>query len=84
MLLSGIRISRKLSLPYLTKRCLKYYLGREQSFDKDFRVQFSIFSSVAYKINNVYPDRGPNTARVAPHPARVSVGGMRLLGDHSP
>ena len=26
------------------KRCIKYYLGREQSFDKGFRVQFSIFS----------------------------------------
>ena len=55
MLLSEIQNSLKLALPYQTKRCLKYYLGRAQSFDKGFRVQFSIFSeiptigSVAYK-----------------------------------
>ena len=66
MLLSEIQNSLKLALPYLTKRCLKYYLGREQSFDKGSRVQFSIFSektvkfqpsvgykSVAYKIKSV-------------------------------
>ena len=35
------KISLKLALPYLIKRCSKYYLGREQSFDKGFRVQFS-------------------------------------------
>ena len=40
MLLSEIQNSLKLALPYLTKRCLKCYLGREQSFDK---------GSVAYK-----------------------------------
>ena len=28
MLLSEIQNSLKLALPYLTKRCLKYYLGR--------------------------------------------------------
>ena len=32
MLLSEIQNSLKLALPYLTKRCLKYYLGRKQSF----------------------------------------------------
>ena len=45
-MLSEIHNSLKLALPYLSKRCLKYYLGREQSFDKGFRVQFSIFSEV--------------------------------------
>ena len=30
MLLSEIQNSTKFALPYLTKRCLKYYLGREQ------------------------------------------------------
>ena len=61
MLLSEIQNSLKLSLPYLTKRCLRR-LGREQSFDKGFRVQLSIFSElgfenwqiVAYKIKSVY------------------------------
>ena len=39
-------------------------MGRQQSFDKGFRVQFSIFSeikaykSVAYKIKSVYPHFG--------------------------
>ena len=37
----------ELALSYQTKRCLKYYLGREQSFDKGFRVQFSIFWKLA-------------------------------------
>ena len=41
-----IQNSLKLALSYLTKRCLKYYLGREQSFEKGFRGQFSIFSEV--------------------------------------
>ena len=73
MLLSEIQNSLKLTLPYLTKRCLKYYLGREQSFGKGFRVQFSIFSevlkigkfqpsvaykSVAYKRKSVYSQIG--------------------------
>ena len=66
ILLSGIQIPQKLALPYLTKRCLKYYLGRQhlRSFDKGFRVQFSIFSeikaykSVAYEIKSVYPHFG--------------------------
>ena len=49
MLLSEIQNSLKLALPYLTKRCLKYYLGREQSFDKGFRVQFSIFSEIGFE-----------------------------------
>ena len=38
MLPSEIQNSLKLALPYLTKRCLKYFLGREQSFEKGFRV----------------------------------------------
>ena len=46
---SEIQISQRLALPYLTKRCLKYYLGREQSFDKGFRVQFSIFSEIGFE-----------------------------------
>ena len=50
MLLSEIQNSIKLALPYLTKRCLKYYLGRKQSFDKGFRVQFSIFSEISFEI----------------------------------
>ena len=57
ILLSEIQNSIKIALPYLTKRCLKCYLGREQSFDQGFRVQFSIgkfqpsvaYKSVAYK-----------------------------------
>ena len=49
MLLSEIQNSLKLALPYLTKKCLKYYLGREQSFDKGFRVQFSIFSEIGFE-----------------------------------
>ena len=49
MLLSEIQNSLKLALPYLTERCLKYYLGREQSFDKGFRVQFSIFSEIGFE-----------------------------------
>ena len=49
MLLSEIQNSLKLALPYLGKRCLKCYLGREQSFEKGFRVQFRIQPSVAYK-----------------------------------
>ena len=46
MLLSEIQNSLKLALPYQTKRCLEYYLGRELSFDKGLRVQFSIFSEI--------------------------------------
>ena len=34
-----------LTLPY--KKVFKYYLGREQSFDKGFRFQFLIFSEMA-------------------------------------
>ena len=44
MLLSAIQNSLNLTSPYLTKRCLKYYLGREQSFDKG-----KFQPSVAYK-----------------------------------
>ena len=35
----------------MTKKCLKYYLGREQPFDKGFRVQFSIsiFSEIGFE-----------------------------------
>ena len=54
MLLSEIQNSLKLALPYLTKRCLKYYLGRKQSFGKGFRVQFSIFSEIL-KIGKFQP-----------------------------
>jgi len=46
MLLSKIQNSQKMALPYLTKKCLKRYLGKEQSFGKGFRVQFSIFSEI--------------------------------------
>ena len=49
MLLSEIQNSIKLALPYLTKRCLKYYLGREQSFDKGFSDQFTIFSEIGFE-----------------------------------
>ena len=49
MLLSEIQNPLKLVLPYQTKRCLKYYLGREQSFDKGFRVQFSKFSEIGFE-----------------------------------
>ena len=49
MLLNEIQNSLKLALPYLTKGCLKYYLGRELSFDKGFRVQFSIFSEIGFE-----------------------------------
>ena len=49
MLLSEIQIYQKLALPYLTKKCLKYYLESEQSFDKDLRVQFSIFSEIGFE-----------------------------------
>ena len=49
ILLSEIQDSLKLALPYLTKRCLKYSLGREQSFDKGFRNQFSIFSEIGFE-----------------------------------
>ena len=48
MLLSEIQNSLKLALPYQIKRCLKCYLGKEQSFDKGFRVQFSIFSEIGF------------------------------------
>ena len=41
--------SLKLALRYLTKRYLKYYLGREQSFGKGFRDQFSIFSEIGFE-----------------------------------
>ena len=47
--LSEIQNSLKLVLHYLTKRCLKYYLGREQLFDKGLRVQFSIFSEIGFE-----------------------------------
>ena len=36
----------KIGLNPPDKMCIKYYLGREQSFDKGFRVQFSIFSEI--------------------------------------
>ena len=49
MLLSKIQNSQKLALPYLTKRCLKRCLGREQSFGKGFRVQFLIFSDIGFE-----------------------------------
>ena len=49
MLLSEIKNSLKLALPFLTKRCLKFYLGGEQSFDKCFGVQFSIFSEIGFE-----------------------------------
>ena len=49
MLLSEIQNSLKLALPYLGKRCLKCYLGREQSFEKGSRVQFSIFSEIGFE-----------------------------------
>ena len=49
MLLSEIPNSIKLALSCLTKRCLKCYLGREQSFDKGFRAQFSIFSEIGFE-----------------------------------
>ena len=49
MLLSEILISQKLASPYQTKRCFKYYLGRELSFDKSFKVQFSIFSEIGFE-----------------------------------
>ena len=56
MLLSEIQNSLKLALPYLTKTCLKYYLGREQSFGKGFRVHFSIFSDIDFvKIGKFQP-----------------------------
>ena len=38
MLLSEIQNPLKLVLPYMPKKVLRYYLGREQSFDKGFRV----------------------------------------------
>ena len=49
MLFSKIQNSQKLALPYLTKRCLKRYLGKEQSFGKGFRVQFSIFTELRFE-----------------------------------
>ena len=49
ILLGEIQNSLKLALPYQTKRSLKYYLGREQSFEKGFRVQFSIFSEIGFE-----------------------------------
>ena len=33
--------SLKLALPYLTKGCLKCYLGREQSFDEGLVSEFT-------------------------------------------
>ena len=54
MLLNEMQNSLNLTLPYPIKRCLKYYLGREQSFDEVS--ECTIFSeigkfqpSVAYK-----------------------------------
>ena len=47
--LTKSKIPLKLTLPNLTKRCLKCYLGREQSFDKGFRVQFSIFFEIGFE-----------------------------------
>ena len=55
MLLSKIQNSQKLALRYLTKWYLKRYLGREQSFGKGFRVQFSIFSERVLKIGKFQP-----------------------------
>ena len=49
MLLSKIQNSQKLALPYLTKWCLKRYLGREKSFGTGFRVQFLIFSEICFE-----------------------------------
>ena len=74
MLLSEIKNSLKLVIPYLRKRCFIYYLGREKSFDKGFRVQFSIFfeigfenlqiqPSVAYK-SVAYKRKSVNTIRI--------------------
>ena len=49
MLPSEIQNSLKLALPYQIKRCLKYCLGREQSLNEGFRVQFSIFSEICFE-----------------------------------
>ena len=46
LLLNKTQIFSKLTLPYLTKRCLKCYLERVQSFGKGLMAQLSIFSEI--------------------------------------
>ena len=46
MLLSKIEFSKKLALPYMTKRCLKCYLGREKSFEKGL----GVFRDLCFRI----------------------------------
>ena len=55
MLLIDIQNSLKIGLTLPDKKVLKYYLGRDLSFEEGFKVQFSTFSEIVLKIGKFQP-----------------------------